>query len=142
MDGDDIIRKIVIIVTITLIITLVLDYNNTYKSFSNVLSGTFEPRIQSIKNKNNYDNLSAVIIKNRYNFINLSKLTIVAHRGASSVAPENSIPAIDAAAKIGYWGVELDVCSSSDGVLYLLHDGKLNRSTNGHGLITKKTLMK
>jgi len=52
---------------------------------------------------------------------------VIAHRGANRFAPENSIPAIDIAGKMGYWGVELDVCSSSDGVLYLLHDPTLNK---------------
>ncbi|WP_406542981.1 glycerophosphodiester phosphodiesterase [Clostridium ljungdahlii] len=64
---------------------------------------------------------------------------VIAHRGANKFAPENSIPAIDIAGKMGYWGVELDVCSSSDGVLYLLHDPTLNRTTNGRGPITKKS---
>nr|WP_245331451.1 glycerophosphodiester phosphodiesterase family protein [Clostridium algifaecis] len=75
----------------------------------------------------------------RYDFINLNKTTIIAHRGASGIAPENSIPAIDEAGKMGYFGVELDICSSSDGVLYLLHDGKLDRTTDGSGSITDKT---
>lgn len=65
---------------------------------------------------------------------------VIAHRGANKFAPENSIPAIDIAGKMGYWGVELDVCSSSDGVLYLLHDPTLNRTTNGRGPITKKVV--
>ena len=74
-----------------------------------------------------------------YKFFSLNKPIIISHRGANRIAPENSIPAIDEAGKMGYWGVELDVCSSSDGTLYLLHDGTLNRTTSGKGLITKQT---
>lgn len=71
--------------------------------------------------------------------INLDKPAIIMHRGASAYAPENSIPAITAAGSMGYWGVELDVASSSDGVLYLLHDDTLDRTTNGEGFITTRT---
>ena len=70
--------------------------------------------------------------------IDLNKPIMISHRGANRIAPENSIPAIDEAGKMGYWGVELDVCSSSDGTLYLLHDGTLDRTTSGKGLITKQ----
>lgn len=89
--------------------------------------------------KSKQGSLSAISLRNNYNLISLNKPTIISHRGANKIAPENSMPAIAAAGKMGYWGVELDVCSSSDGVLYLLHDGTLERTTNGQGLITDKT---
>ncbi|MFL0194156.1 glycerophosphodiester phosphodiesterase [Clostridium sp. WILCCON 0269] len=136
-------KKIIAIIIIALVIltlrtnVFILDYNNNYKNFSKV-SHAKSSKLKLVSNKNNYNSLSNVNIKQRYNFIDLNKPTLVAHRGASSDAPENSIPAIDEAAKIGYWGVELDICSSSDGILYLLHDGILDRTTNGHGLITRK----
>lgn len=72
-----------------------------------------------------------------YRLITHKSPIIIAHRGASRVAPENTLPAIEAAGKMGYLSVELDICSSSDGVLYLLHDGTLGRMTNGKGKITK-----
>ena len=47
---------------------------------------------------------------------------IFAHRGASKVAPENTLPAFEAAIRLGADGVELDVQYSSDGHLVVIHD--------------------
>ncbi|MCW2796990.1 glycerophosphodiester phosphodiesterase family protein [Nocardioides sp.] len=54
----------------------------------------------------------------------------VAHRGASSSAPENTVPAIRRAAQLGADLVEVDVRRSRDGVLVLLHDPTLARTTD------------
>ena len=53
-----------------------------------------------------------------------------AHRGARSLAPENSLPAIEKALEIGCDGVEVDIRSTKDGELVLLHDATLARTTN------------
>lgn len=62
---------------------------------------------------------------------------IVSHRGACRVAPENTIASGRRAAELGADIVELDVRESADGVLYVLHDATLNRTTNGRGLISR-----
>ena len=62
---------------------------------------------------------------------------IVSHRGACRVAPENTIVSGRRAAELGADIVELDVRESADGVLYVLHDATLNRTTNGHGPISR-----
>ena len=62
---------------------------------------------------------------------------IVSHRGACRVAPENTIVSGLRAAELGADIVELDVRESADGVLYVLHDATLNRTTNGHGPISR-----
>ncbi|MFB6440636.1 glycerophosphodiester phosphodiesterase [Streptomyces sp. NPDC056411] len=54
----------------------------------------------------------------------------VAHRGASSYAPENTLAAIDAAARLGFDWVENDVQRTKDGELVILHDSSLARTTN------------
>ncbi len=54
----------------------------------------------------------------------------VAHRGASSYAPENTLAAIDAAAELGIEWVENDVQRTKDGELVILHDNSLARTTN------------
>ena len=54
----------------------------------------------------------------------------VAHRGASSSAPENTVPAIYQAALAGADVVEVDLRRSRDGALVLLHDANLERTTN------------
>ena len=60
---------------------------------------------------------------------------VFAHRGASSIAPENTLSAISLAAKQGADGVELDAQMTKDNVLILMHDRSLERTTNGRGLI-------
>ncbi|MER0246587.1 glycerophosphodiester phosphodiesterase family protein [Streptomyces sp. HSW2009] len=54
----------------------------------------------------------------------------VAHRGASAYAPENTLAAVDAAAKLKIDWVENDVQRTKDGKLIVIHDTTLNRTTN------------
>ncbi|MFD0413619.1 glycerophosphodiester phosphodiesterase [Streptomyces sp. NPDC127108] len=56
--------------------------------------------------------------------------TVVAHRGASAYAPENTLAAIDKAAHMGFRWVENDVQRTKDGVLVIVHDDNLKRTTN------------
>ncbi|MGA4842654.1 glycerophosphodiester phosphodiesterase [Streptomyces sp. G45] len=55
---------------------------------------------------------------------------VVAHRGASAYAPENTLAAIDKAAELGFRWVENDVQRTKDGVLVIVHDDNLKRTTN------------
>lgn len=64
----------------------------------------------------------------------------VAHRGASQVFPENSIPAYQSAGKSGFWGAECDISPTSDGVWVLMHDDTIDRTTNGTGNVNALTL--
>lgn len=64
---------------------------------------------------------------------------LVCHRGASLIAPENTFAAASAALDHGAQLVELDVRESADGVLYVLHDQTLDRTTDGHGPIQYRT---
>ncbi len=65
---------------------------------------------------------------------------IFAHRGASAVAPENTLPAFEKALDLGADGIELDVQATADGELVVLHDFSLERSTSGVGLLRNHTL--
>ncbi len=56
--------------------------------------------------------------------------TIVAHRGASAYAPENTLAAIDKARELGFVWVENDVQRTKDGELVILHDDNLARTTD------------
>src|SRR5262249_53546543 len=60
-------------------------------------------------------------------------LRIGAHRGDPEFAPENTLAAFDAAVALGVDYVETDVQRTADGVLVLLHDDDLDRTTNGTG---------
>ena len=58
---------------------------------------------------------------------------LVAHRGAGSLAPENTLAAMRVGASFGYKMVEFDAKLSQDQVAILLHDADLERTTNGLG---------
>lgn len=60
---------------------------------------------------------------------------IFAHRGAASTYPENTMIAFNEAERIGADGIELDVQLSKDGEVVVIHDEKLNRTTNGKGYV-------
>ncbi len=61
---------------------------------------------------------------------------IIAHRGNSSEAPENTLAAFASAAGLPADGVELDVHLSADGVPVVIHDARLERTTNGRGEVS------
>ncbi len=58
---------------------------------------------------------------------------VQAHRGASAIAPENTIAAFRAAAEAGAKWVELDVALSADGKLVVIHDDSVDRTSSGKG---------
>lgn len=62
------------------------------------------------------------------------------HRGARGHAPENTLFAFEMALVLGADGIECDVQRSSDGQLVILHDGTVDRTTNGHGLVSQLSL--
>lgn len=64
---------------------------------------------------------------------------IIAHRCGGVLAPENSLAGLTAAAGIGCRGVEFDVMLSADGVPVLMHDDTVDRTTNGHGVVSALT---
>ncbi|AUQ27237.1 glycerophosphodiester phosphodiesterase [Dickeya zeae] len=59
---------------------------------------------------------------------------IVAHRGGGSLAPENTLAAIDVGAQHGHKMIEFDAKLSKDGHIFLLHDDTLERTSNGWGV--------
>ncbi|MFM8944016.1 MAG: glycerophosphodiester phosphodiesterase, partial [Actinomycetota bacterium] len=63
---------------------------------------------------------------------------VVAHRGASSTHPENTIAAFEAAIALGAPFVECDVRLSSDGVAVVIHDPTLERTTDGVGAVHER----
>lgn len=68
------------------------------------------------------------------------KTYIYAHRGASGYAPENTLEAFALAAEMKADGVELDVHLSKDGRVVVIHDHKIDRTSNGQGLVNEYTL--
>lgn len=66
-------------------------------------------------------------------------VTLVAHRGMRSVAPENTTASFDEAGKHGYWGAECDVYRTKDGVWIISHDSHTYRMMDKSAFIEKKT---
>ena len=69
-----------------------------------------------------------------------NKVKMIAHRGFSGYAPENTIPAFRLAGSNKYWGAECDVQETSDGKFVIMHDDTVDRMTNGTGSVSSKTL--
>ncbi len=65
---------------------------------------------------------------------------VVSHRGASALAPENTLAAIVKALEIGADAVEVDLRLSADGEVVLFHDDDLDRTTDGTGPMGTRTL--
>lgn len=90
--------------------------------------------------------LSGVIALNQYcktkdyTVISTSdNVTLVAHRGMRSVAPENTTASFTEAGKHGYWGAECDVYRTKDGVWIISHDSHTYRMMDKSAFIEKKT---
>jgi len=63
-----------------------------------------------------------------------------AHRGASLLAPENTLAAFELAAQQGADGIELDIRLCRTGEWVVIHDTRVNRTTNGRGFVRAKSL--
>ncbi|MEY3956320.1 MAG: hypothetical protein RLZ73_774 [Bacteroidota bacterium] len=68
-------------------------------------------------------------------------ILISAHRGNTGQAPENTLAAYKDALKVGVDYVEIDVRTTLDGKLVILHDATLNRTTNGEGPLKNKRIV-
>jgi glycerophosphoryl diester phosphodiesterase len=68
------------------------------------------------------------------------KPKIIAHRGASAAAPENTIAAFQLALDLQADGIELDVMLTADKQLVVIHDDTVDRTTNGSGRVADMTL--
>lgn len=65
---------------------------------------------------------------------------VIAHRGASARAPENTLAAFRLAASMGADGIELDAKLTRDESIVVHHDRTLERTTNGRGMVSQLTL--
>lgn len=68
------------------------------------------------------------------------EINVVAHRGASGYAPENTIASFDKAVAMGADYIEIDVQRSKDGELVVIHDHAVDRTTNGTGYVRELTI--
>jgi glycerophosphoryl diester phosphodiesterase len=68
------------------------------------------------------------------------EVQIIAHRGAPTFAPENTLPAIRKAVEIGVHMIEIDIHQTLDGHIVLIHDEDVRKTTDGRGHVREKTL--
>ncbi|MHA1578055.1 MAG: glycerophosphodiester phosphodiesterase [Candidatus Freyarchaeota archaeon] len=71
----------------------------------------------------------------------MRKTLMIAHRGASFYEPENTLRAIERALGLGVDGVEIDVRSSVNGNIVVIHDETVDRTTNGTGKVANMSLL-
>lgn len=81
----------------------------------------------------------AMEIRKKIETCDRSQVLVVAHRGDWRYAPENSIEGIRHAIKLGADVVEVDVRQTKDGVLVLMHDETIDRTTSGKGKVSELT---
>lgn len=67
-------------------------------------------------------------------------MEIFAHRGASSTHPENTIAAFKEVARLAITGVELDVHMTKDGEVVVIHDERVDRTSDGTGFVKDLTI--
>ncbi|MGL3149476.1 glycerophosphodiester phosphodiesterase [Microbacterium sp. A82] len=65
---------------------------------------------------------------------------VIAHRGDSAVAPENTMPAFASTTDAGAKYIEIDIRMSKDGVPVVIHDSTVDRTTNGTGMVSEMTI--
>lgn len=70
----------------------------------------------------------------------MGECIIIAHRGASGLAPENTLLAYRIAIELGADMIELDVHETNDGYLVCIHDYEVDRTTDGTGAIAELSL--
>ena len=80
------------------------------------------------------------VLYNERMLLDLPRPIIFAHRGASANAPENTLSAFELAASIGAEAIELDAKLTADGKIVVFHDPTLERTTDGAGRLSRKTL--
>lgn len=64
----------------------------------------------------------------------------IGHRGAAGHAPENTLCSVEKALALGVDVIEIDVHRSRDGHIMVMHDDRVDRTTNGNGYIRDLTL--
>ncbi|RYU95445.1 glycerophosphodiester phosphodiesterase [Emticicia agri] len=95
-------------------------------------TSAFTPHNFTKKTQSGIDSSKA--LKEKYH------LSLSAHRGSSMIAPENTLATFRTVLEMGVDYIEIDVRTTKDNQLVILHDGTLNRTTNGEGSMKNFTL--
>lgn len=73
-------------------------------------------------------------------FGNRDQVLVIAHQGGEKLRPDNTLVAFSYAVELGVDVLEMDMHSTQDGVLVVMHDESVDRTTDGSGLIKEMTL--
>jgi len=119
-------KKIAII--LMLVLTIIVIGNKEAIDYTDITINRVNPQMAYIGEHNIFSNGNGI----RY----------IGHRGIGGLAPENTSPAFELAGKLGYWGAECDVRTTSDGNWMVLHDDTVDRMTNGTGKIKNLSIEK
>lgn len=106
-----------------------------YFSFISLLLILLQISFTGLAQKSNLD----TILK-KFHDANSEYVMVAAHRAAHNVYPENSIPAIKHSIELGVDIVEMDARTTKDGIVVIMHDKTIDRTTNGAGNIEDLTL--
>ena len=75
-----------------------------------------------------------------YPFFEQDEFMVIAHQGGEQLRPSNTMPAFEHAVELGVDVLEMDIHQTKDGVLILMHDDTVDRTTDGSGVIKEMTL--
>ena len=135
----------------------IVDNNNNNKTYKYTISDSQQKYyigipLDKLKNKNGKYCIILKVTDNTNNS-HIEKLRIniepkksdnsikyIAHRGDSTKAPENTIKAFELAGESNAFGIETDIQNTLDGELICMHDATVDRTTNGTGKVSDKTL--
>ena len=112
----------------------------TYRSFLNYIAAFATLFLLSCANTQTKYNSDCTKINNEFHNANSKTVLVAAHRGAHIENFENSIESIHHAIALGVDIVELDVRTTKDGYLVLMHDSYIDRTTTGKGKVEELTL--
>lgn len=87
-----------------------------------------------------YTLINTIIILTFHATITMNAITLIGHRGAAALAPENTISSFQKAIECNVDIIEFDVRKCASGELVVFHDAKVDRITNGTGFVYHKTL--
>ena len=96
--------------------------------------------LQFLVNDNEYHNNKGRFILTIDTVLNKGDHHIISHRGAAGLAPENTLASIKKSMALKVDKIEIDVHLTKDGHLVVIHDKKINRTTNGKGKVGDMTL--
>ena len=77
-----------------------------------------------------------------HSYFNPNRFLVIAHRGGRSLGPESTLYTFKRAVEIGVDVIEIDVHTTKDGHVVIIHDSTVNRTTNGKGPVNSLTLKK